>query len=257
VANNSELISMTKSINDEAAALEYAPKPGWHRRRWTRRVLWALGLIAMIGVLGVLGLQFRVNVQRYMAQRACLLYRAAADQIVYEEDPAVLQTLTGGQLFGPGWATLSEGDTKQIKAYYTVPAALNAYWHMADLGVDRQVAFMHARDGGAGERLVLVAIDCSSRSETRLKYGGPALLAAQVVRPGGMFSAPELLATTPLKVAEFASALPGTLRLYAGQVDDKDAAHFTIEYRAADGGGTIDGWLQSDDTVKFDIRPKK
>lgn len=164
---------MNNLMNSEIEPLDYAPKPAWHRRRWTRRVLWALGLVVMIGVLGVVGLRLRVNVQRYMAQRACLLYAPAADQIVYEEDPAVLQTLTGGQLEGPGWATLSDGNTKQIMAYYSVPTALNAYWHMADLPVDRAAAFVHERDAGAGSRLVIVAIDSSARSEMglRLRYG--------------------------------------------------------------------------------------
>src|SRR5688500_831540 len=200
-------------MNGQPAPLEYAPKPAWHRRRWTRRVLWALGLTVMIGVLGAIGLRLRVNVQRYLAQRACLLYAPAADQIVYEEDPAVLQTLTGGQLNGPGWATLSDGNTNQILAYYAVPTALNAYWHMADLPVDRAAAFVHGRDGGAGERLIIVTIDSSGRTESRMKYGGPPLLAAQVVRPGGTFSTPELLATTPMKVDEFKPAPRGALRL--------------------------------------------
>ena len=86
--------------------------------------------------------------------------------------------------------------------------------------------------------------------------GAPPLLEVQVVRPGGLFSSPQVVATTPLQVPELRSSPRGALRLYAGQVDPHDASHFTIEYRAAHGGGMIDGWLQNDDTVKFRVRSK-
>jgi hypothetical protein len=43
-------------------------------------------------------------------------------------------------------------------------------------------------------------------------------------------------------------------RLHAGQPDPADASHFTIEYEINSGSGTIDGWLQDDDTVKVKVR---
>ena len=42
--------------------------------------------------------------------------------------------------------------------------------------------------------------------------------------------------------------------VYFGQADPKDASHFTIKYEIDDQPGTIDGWLQADDTVKLQIR---
>jgi hypothetical protein len=44
------------------------------------------------------------------------------------------------------------------------------------------------------------------------------------------------------------------LRLYAGQPDPVDSSHFTIPYETTSGRGTIDGWLQADDTVKMQVR---
>jgi hypothetical protein len=48
--------------------------------------------------------------------------------------------------------------------------------------------------------------------------------------------------------------ISGQSRLYAGQPDPKDASHFTIDYEISGVRGTVDGWLQPDDTVKMQIR---
>lgn len=243
-------------VNTQPTHLEYAPKLAWHRRRRTRRVLWTFGLVVLITILGVVGLRLRVNMQSYMAQRACLLHTAGADQIAYEEDPVVIQTLTGGQRSGPGWATLYWVDKCQTLSYYAVPTALNAYWHAASLPVDRAAAFIHGRDGGAGQRLVIVAMDITARNHRQSLDDKP-LLVAQVIRPGGAFTSPQLLTTTPCQLAEIVFSPLGTLRLYAGQPDANDASHFTIDFRNEFGRRTIDGWLQPDDTVKLSVRPKQ
>jgi hypothetical protein len=44
------------------------------------------------------------------------------------------------------------------------------------------------------------------------------------------------------------------MRLFAGQPDPADDSHFTIKYEIDHVPGTIDGWLQPDDTVKLQIR---
>ena len=44
------------------------------------------------------------------------------------------------------------------------------------------------------------------------------------------------------------------LRLFAGQPDPNDPSHFTIGYELNDVPGTIDGWLQDDDRLKFEYR---
>ena len=42
--------------------------------------------------------------------------------------------------------------------------------------------------------------------------------------------------------------------IYAGQIDPTDASHFTIAYSINGLSGTLDGWLQNDDTVRFVAR---
>ncbi|MDB5334045.1 MAG: hypothetical protein JWP03_5196 [Phycisphaerales bacterium] len=44
------------------------------------------------------------------------------------------------------------------------------------------------------------------------------------------------------------------LKLFAGQADAADESHFTIAYSTPAGRGTIDGWLQPDDTVRMQVR---
>jgi hypothetical protein len=45
-----------------------------------------------------------------------------------------------------------------------------------------------------------------------------------------------------------------SLKLYVGQADPNDESHFTIDYKTSLGNGVIDGWLQPDDSVKFQVR---
>ena len=82
--------------------------------------------------------------------------------------------------------------------------------------------------------------------------GADELLGVAVVRPASMGSNPSVTRTrwTP------ADAAPpfGGLTLYAGRPDLADDSHFTIAYAIPAGKGTIDGWLLSDDMVKFEVR---
>ena len=43
-------------------------------------------------------------------------------------------------------------------------------------------------------------------------------------------------------------------RFFAGQPDPNDASHFSIDYEVEGEKGTIDGWLQDNDTVKMEVR---
>ena len=44
------------------------------------------------------------------------------------------------------------------------------------------------------------------------------------------------------------------MRVFAGQLDPKDAAHFTIAYDIDRKPGMIDGWLNPSDRVQLQIR---
>jgi hypothetical protein len=44
------------------------------------------------------------------------------------------------------------------------------------------------------------------------------------------------------------------VRLFPGQPDPLDESHFTIPYDAGGVAGTIDGWLEANDTVRLAVR---
>ena len=46
------------------------------------------------------------------------------------------------------------------------------------------------------------------------------------------------------------------VRMFAGQPDPADPAHFTIRYELDDQPHVIDGWLRDDDTVLLAWRPQ-
>lgn len=47
---------------------------------------------------------------------------------------------------------------------------------------------------------------------------------------------------------------PLGFRIYLGQADDADPAHFTIPWQLYGRAGTIDGWLQDNDKVRLQCR---
>jgi len=48
--------------------------------------------------------------------------------------------------------------------------------------------------------------------------------------------------------------MSGLMRIYAGQVDPADPAHFTIAYDCDGQRGTIDGWLRTNDRIEMALR---
>jgi hypothetical protein len=52
----------------------------------------------------------------------------------------------------------------------------------------------------------------------------------------------------------FAVPASKALRVFPGQPDPLDESHFTIPYDAGGVTGTIDGWLQADDSVRLVVR---
>jgi len=56
-----------------------------------------------------------------------------------------------------------------------------------------------------------------------------------------------------LNLAIIALAPHQVMRIYAGQLDPNDDAHFTIKYEINNVPGTIDGRLEADDTVTLKI----
>jgi len=105
--------------------------------------------------------------------------------------------------------------------------------------------FLHARDGGAGERLVYLHFDA-----TTFGAGDPLPLTIEVWK--------SRILTGPKPLTDSKAALPfycpptDHLALNFGQPDPLDPSHFTIPFTAGARHGTIHGYLQPDDTVHLE-----
>src|SRR5688572_27391931 len=107
---------MPKATTQPEAApprLAYAPPPRWHRRRKFR-----LGVLCgVLLVLAVAGWRWGPagwkHAQFLYWQRQCLAYAPAADQVVYDNDPARAAAL----LQQPGYVNVAAPGAPPVAAY--------------------------------------------------------------------------------------------------------------------------------------------
>lgn len=224
-----------------AQQLRYEPTPPWHRRRAVSRLV----VPVVVVLLGATALWFgpplwqRVKV--VTLQRRCLDYvPPAAPRVVYVDEPRAAAALLGTRGYA---ASFSRGS----HAVYDNPA-----WRAFN-GSGQPVAFMGRRTSpGGNERLVVVQF-------STLGGIGP--------DPGNrIFFAPYVEGIATLRRRHFVAGvatLPG-LEMYRnpgdwtalveGRGDPADPSHFTIDYSLNNTPGTIDGWLNDDDTVTLSPR---
>ena len=171
-------------------------------------------------------------------EHECLVFRESPDRVVYEGNEAKAISL----LFPPANYIPQGIYHHEVAAYRPEP------WHrwMPRRFIEVGVAFLHGRNTSAGKtRLVAVLTNTKTVVEQRsgiMPYVSLRSLVYSGVRPRLTDSSLDILCQD------------GGVRLFAGQPDPTDDSHFTIKYEIDDKPGTIDGWLQADDTVKLQIR---
>ena len=115
---------------------------------------------------------------------------------------------------------------------------------------------MRRRDGSAR----LVAVELSTPSNPGRPSAGALRLEYHVIRPGGLWSRPRLVADDSWGVS---SPLPRQsadgVRLYPARMDPSDSSHLILRLEVGDQGGPVreaivDGWLRDDDTILFEPR---
>jgi hypothetical protein len=130
-------------------------------------------------------------------------------------------------------------DQPVVQNEIATAAGLAATVKLQRLGVPNcswPVLFMHERFASPGsERLVVVQLWGSGLIA---QAGKPATLSL------GSRMDTDRTSLQPLDADTF----------FAGQLDPRDASHFTIGYEHDGKPGTIDGWLMNDDTVKLEVR---
>ena len=209
------------------ARLSYGqPRP--RGRRWViHRVLAALSIaVAIIAARRrpTLDAWAHSRFQEWRYRRAvegARAFRLPRNEMVYN------QTLAGTPEQGDDWWA------------YKMPWGLDVY------PVNRCSLFLHERTSPAGHvHLVGVGIDPSG--------GAPS------TRPRGVvwYRFPGDRCPTLRYAYELGTVAPrpGRIKIFAGQPDPSDPSHFTISYELDGKPKTIDGWLNDDDTVRFNRR---
>jgi hypothetical protein len=112
------------------------------------------------------------------------------------------------------------------------------------------IVFVHElrrTDGSA--RLVAIEADIQRGFTSGALEPVPVRFDSTVIEPGGVLGRPQLRSN-----GSWLSPLDITVRLHAGQPDPADPSHFTIAFDYDNRSGTIDGWLQGDDTILLELR---
>lgn len=223
--------------------------PWWRRHR---RVLLLLVAIAAAAVpLGRWGTAVVRRLEAYVAQSRAVGYMPAADRVVFRQVETTGQPrqISGAHRF------------RSFRGQADSPKPWADFARRAQLPLG-PVLLVAKRDAGRGPRIVYVRLVGSYAGG----FGSPAgtmefCVAAHVLKPGSITSAASPPSSAPPVTGEVVGLAAGSpLRIYCGQVDPADPAHFTIACDAgigAEGTGVrevLDGRLMPDDTVQITAR---
>lgn len=237
-----------------APQLGYAPAPKWSQRRLVRRFVIPLVTLSVAFPAWRWGPAAVSHLKMLELQRRCLAY-APPERVMYDDDPRQVPRL----LQTPGFVPSHPAVQKPRGAFALYDNPVFQSYQQAVTGAGRPVApavFMHRLTSpGGNKRLVVVSF-------TLVPPGGapfdqfvlrPAVEAPRsLVGAGGMVGgAAGPGGATGLEM--FVAAGDRT-RVMEGRADPADPAHFTIDYVHNDVAGTIDGWLNDDDTVTLGPR---
>ncbi len=240
--------------------LEYAPlPPRW--RKHVRRIL--LGLILVAGAFCAWrwGPYAWHQSQLLYWQRQCLNFSASPDTVVYEEDPtasALLRQRSDYSLYVLKWAQgLIRNSTTMYDAAFCPQCWRNLRtFFPVDYRVNAgAIIFLHERISCAGHRrLVWVnyrpSMGTFSRGfDSALNYDGDAIPPATWTKPA-IFERWSYGEIVNINFEEH----PPLVRVYAGQPDPTDPAHFTIRYQMWGQEDTLDGRLLDDDQITLTPR---
>ena len=224
---------------EAAEQLAYGRASTWN---WRRVLRWAIVPVGAL-VIGFFATRDGPLAVRHLRnrslQRHCLDYTPAPGRVIYDNDP-------DGDGFAPAaafekYAAYRNGAFEAYQRSYMPPVA---------------VAFMGRRTSPAGnERLVTVPFlqipPGEPESFLQFIFGPEVEIPASVLRRAARATSISLFRGDRLELF----AVPGDrLRILEGLPDPADSAHFTIDYVHNGVPGTIDGWLNDDDTVTLGPR---
>jgi hypothetical protein len=208
------------------------------------RMRWIVVWIALGTVLILLAWGMPKVVKQYQAiscRQQCLDYQAPPDQVVFEEDPAVLPTLANVPLYEQG-----VGGRLHI---------IPQLWKREDPSAPSQgTIFLHARTSPSGH-VRLVALDVNVQPGMWIASTGDVedkSLLETVIVPGQGFSH-DTIKQNSKNIMWICPSHTVPMRFFAGQPDPTDASHFTVDYQRSNSRATLDGYLNDDDSITLKI----
>jgi hypothetical protein len=242
-------------MSEAAEQLSYGRASTWSRRRTVR---WAVALaIALVAGWSVAryGRVVVRHVRARQMQVRCLNYVPKPGRAIYDNDP------DGDGRASPAVLSHPHSTGRGDLAFYRNPT-FDAY-QRPDNGRGQMglllVPFLGRRTSPAGnQRLVTVTLgDVSNGDGADAMPFVQFIFSPQVETLATLFEPPAPVGPTgafALNRLELFSTPGDRLRILEGRPDPADASHFTIDYVHNGVPGTIDGWLNDDDTVTFGPR---
>ena len=183
-----------------------------------------------------------------------MTYRPPDDMVVYEEEPESAASLIAA---GGEYTRVKTGGNFNTPVAIHVPDRLAtlAKQSASPMRLRGATLFLHARTSPAGNRrIVVVQRGPNTLVPAFVPYTDLEIILLEPSWRTGVPRGIDPPEVPRVLIPHDLNAMTRHLRIYAGQPDDDDPSHFTIEYESHGQRGTIDGWLQDDDTVRMRVR---
>ncbi|HTL29375.1 MAG TPA: hypothetical protein VL282_09140 [Tepidisphaeraceae bacterium] len=242
-------------MTEPSSQLEYAQRPSLVRRRW-KLIIFATILVTSL--LGALFWRDTIRIYSRQAhdlyvQRRALNYTIDPDRVVYEEDEPRGAALAKKS----DYHDYVRSDGRHVTMWDPKVWDSIASSKFVGLVPSRKQAllFLHERTTPTGECLLL-GVHASVEPPNKYHRTESLMFHLEEIIPGDWehMVRPRNGLNTPVVGLDF-SERDKPLRLFGGQVDPNDRAHFTIRYQLGDEEGIIDGY-EGDRTVDAQGVPK-
>src|SRR5688572_10405474 len=220
-------------MSDGTEQLAYAPPPALHRRRWVRRLLLRLGVVALAVAVGAKwGPPAWRRAELLYRQRQCLRYTAPPDSVVCAEPlPAA------GRMYDFTFEAPDPPVADQV-------LRLNAGVESLAPGTEGPLLFMHERRAASGKRRLVIVrrVPASKRQSWVL----PVAYQVTLVEPATATADSTVRMQTVIEVLprDYNEGENASLRFFAGQPDPSDASRFTVRYQRGSRAGVLHGVLE-------------
>jgi hypothetical protein len=251
-------VQLHANDNSSKLAIDYSTAPS--RRKWARRVGWALLLAITLGAAVQWGPRLWRQAQILSTQRRCMSFTLPADFVAYEEDPLAAAALLARepQSYAPYRLARQRGSVATqpapTRAAMYQDTTLLAQHFPGAPGLGGQILLHELQTPSGKRRLVMVRYHPEKDTFT------PAMVVGYnvdvtIVTPATAFSLPVARRQDdPIDVTSGFPPHPPNVRIFAGQPDPGDPSHFTIRYQMWGQEDIVDGRLDDHERITLTQR---